>query len=200
MSASEIQQLELPFSSADKVQMLEDSNRHLEIENEALREENAMLRRMLFGKKSEKLVHENIGIEEVDEVSVPAPEKVAEEKAGKQSSSGKKKRRLFATITKEIEQLLIPEEVLENPLAYTRLPESSDRISRRLEYVRGHFEMHIFRMPSFVKKGQRGKSGQDSPIHAATPQSILPGSTWAQASSHWPYITNTASTCRSTAR
>ena len=157
MSASEIQQLELPFSTADKVQMLEDSNRHLEIENEALREENAMLRRMLFGRKSEKLVHENIGIEEVDEVSVAESEKAAEEKAGKQPSPGKKKRRLFATITKEIEQLVIPEEVLENPLAYTRLPESSDRISRRLEYVPGHFELHIFRMPAFVKKGQRGK-------------------------------------------
>ena len=176
MSASEIQQLELPFSTADKVQMLEDSNRHLEIEIEALREENAMLRRMLFGRKSEKLVHENIGIEEVDEVSVAAPEKAAEEKAGKQPSPGRKKRRLFATITKEIEQLVIPEEVQENPLAYTRLPESCDRISRRLEYVPGHFELHIFRMPAFIKKGQRGKSGQDAPIHAATPQSILPGS------------------------
>ena len=80
MSVSEIQQLELPFSTADKVQMLEDSNRHLEIEIEALREEIAMLSRMLFGKKSEKLVHENIGIEEVDEVSVPTPEKATEEK------------------------------------------------------------------------------------------------------------------------
>ena len=31
-------------------------------------------------------------------------------------------------------------------------------------------------MPAFVKKGQRGKAGHDAPIHAATPQSILPGS------------------------
>ena len=31
-------------------------------------------------------------------------------------------------------------------------------------------------MPAFVKMGQRGKSGQDAPIHAATLQSILPGS------------------------
>lgn len=141
-----------------------------------------MLRRMLFGKKSENLVHENIGIEEVDEVSVPTPEKAAEEKAGMQHRPGKKKRRLFATITKEIEQLVIPDEVLENPLAYTRLPESSDRISRRLEYVPGRFELHIFRMPAFVRKGQRGKSRQEAPIHAATPQSILPGPNWAQAS------------------
>ena len=36
------------------------SNRHLEKEIEALREENAMLRRMLFGKKSEKLIYETI--------------------------------------------------------------------------------------------------------------------------------------------
>lgn len=54
MSAAEIQQMELPFSQADKVQMLVDSNRHLEVEIEALREENAMLRRMLFGKKKRK--------------------------------------------------------------------------------------------------------------------------------------------------
>ena len=64
MSAAEIQQMELPFSQADKVQMLVDSNRHLEEENEALREEVAMLRRMLFGKKSEKLIHEKIALEE----------------------------------------------------------------------------------------------------------------------------------------
>ena len=156
--------------------MLEDSNRHLEIENEALREEVAMLRRMLFGKKSEKLVHENIGIEEVDEAPVTTQEEATEETTDKQARPGKKKRRLSATITKEIEQLVIPEEVLANPLAYIRLPESCDRISRRLEYVPGHFELHIFRMPAFVKKGQRGKSGQDAPIHAVTPQSILPGS------------------------
>ena len=52
MSATELQQMELPFSQADKVQMLVDSNRHLEVENEALREEVAMLRLMLFGKKA----------------------------------------------------------------------------------------------------------------------------------------------------
>lgn len=44
--------------------MLRDSNRHLEIENEALREEVAMLQRMLFGKKSEKIVRGKIEIEE----------------------------------------------------------------------------------------------------------------------------------------
>ena len=65
MSAAEIQQMELPFSQADKVQMLVDSNRHLEEENEALREEVAMLRRMLFGKKSEKLfkMYQNLGLD-----------------------------------------------------------------------------------------------------------------------------------------
>ena len=52
VSATELQQMELPFSQADKVQVLVDSNRHLEEENEALREEVAMLRRMLFGKKA----------------------------------------------------------------------------------------------------------------------------------------------------
>ena len=59
--------MELPFSQVDKVQMLVDSNRHLEEENEALREEVAMLRRMLFGKKSEKQIHEKIALEEPEE-------------------------------------------------------------------------------------------------------------------------------------
>ena len=45
-------------------------NRHLELENEALREENDMLRRMLFGKKSEKIVCEKIEIEEVEQDSI----------------------------------------------------------------------------------------------------------------------------------
>ena len=79
-------------------------------------------------------------------------------------------------MTKEIEHLVIPDEVLQNPLAYTRLPESSDRISRRLEYVSGHFELHIYRIPSFVKNGKRSKAGLDAPIYAAAPQGILPGS------------------------
>ena len=82
--------------------MLEDSNRHLEIEIEALREEVAMLRRMLFGKKSEKLVHENIGIDEVDEAPVTTQGEAAEEKADKQARPGKKKRRLSAASTHKI--------------------------------------------------------------------------------------------------
>lgn len=135
-----------------------------------------MLRRMLFGKKSEKLVQAKIEIEEPETAPISTPEQKSEVEAGKQARPGKKKRRLFAAITKEIEHLVIPKEVRENPSDYTRLPESCDRLSRRLEYVPGHFELHIFRMPAFVKKGQRGKTGQDAPIHAATPQSILPGS------------------------
>ena len=70
--------------------MLKDSNRHLEIENEALREEVAMLRRMIFGKKSEKLVHENIGIEEVDEAPVTTPEEATKEKTDKQARPGRR--------------------------------------------------------------------------------------------------------------
>lgn len=38
--------------------MLVNFNRHLEQENESLREENDMLRLILFGKKSEKIVCE----------------------------------------------------------------------------------------------------------------------------------------------
>lgn len=79
-------------------------------------------------------------------------------------------------MTKEIEHLVVPEEVLKNPLAYTRLPESSDRISRRPEYVPGHFALHIYRMHSFVKNGKRSKDGQNAPLYAAAPQGILPGS------------------------
>ena len=136
MSAAEIQQMELPFSQADKVQMLVDSNRHLEEENEALREEVAMLRRMLFGKKSEKLIHEKIALEEPEEQDKATAELPATDQAeARNSVQPKRKRRLSATVTKEIEHLVIPDEVLQNPLAYTRLPESSDRVSRRLEYV-----------------------------------------------------------------
>lgn len=177
MSATELQQMELPFSQADKVQMLVDSNRHLEEENEALREEVAMLRRMLFGKKSEKLIHEKIALEEPEEQDKATAELPAtDQENARNSAQPKRKRHLSATVTKEIEHLVIPDEVLQNPLAYTRLPESSDRISRRLEYVPGHFELHIYRMPSFVKNGKRSKAGQDAPIYAAAPQGILPGS------------------------
>ena len=158
--------MELPFSQADKVQMLVDSNRHLEVEIEASREENAMLRRMLFGKKREKLIHETIALEETEEQEKEAAELPATEQAKSHSSTQpKRKRRLSATVTKEIEHLVVPEEVLQNPLAYTRQPESSDRISRRLEYVPSHFELHIYRMPSFVKNGKRSKAGQDAPIY-----------------------------------
>ena len=73
MSAAEIQQMELPFSQADKVQMLVDSNRHLEEENEALREEVAMLCRMLFGKKSAKQIHATIALEETEEEKEAEP-------------------------------------------------------------------------------------------------------------------------------
>lgn len=64
-------QLNLPFSTADEVQMLRDSNRYLEIKIEALEEENAMLQRMLFGKKSEKIVRGKIEIEEEEPTAVP---------------------------------------------------------------------------------------------------------------------------------
>ena len=193
MSAAEIQQMELPFSQADKVQMLVDSNRHLEEENEALREEIAMLRRMLFGKKSEKQIHATIALEETEEQEKEAAELPATEQAKSHSSTQpKRKRRLSATVTKEIEHLVVPEEVLQNPLDYTRLPESSDRISRRLEYVPGHFELHIYRMPSFVKNGKRSKAGQDAPIYAAAPQGILPGSNmgaFCPALLRFPFLT-----------
>ena len=86
MSASELQQMELPFSQADKVQILMDSNRDQEEENEALREELAMLRRMLFGKKSEKQIHATIALEETEEEK-EAAELPATEQAKARSST-----------------------------------------------------------------------------------------------------------------
>lgn len=89
MRVSEIQQLELHFSSEEKVQMLVNFNRHLELENESLREENDMLRRMLFGKKSEKIVCEKIGIEEQPPISTapsPSTTEQAEQKQSKKRS------------------------------------------------------------------------------------------------------------------
>ena len=38
----------------------------------------------------------------------------------------------------------------------------------RLDYVPGHYKLHISPIPAFVKKGQRSKTGQDAPIHADT--------------------------------
>ena len=38
----------------------------------------------------------------------------------------------------------------------------------------GAFRITYFSYARFVNKGQRGKPGQDAPIHTATPQSILP--------------------------
>ena len=96
-------------------------NRHLELENESLREENDMLRRMIFGKKSEKIVCEKIGIEEEEQPPIStAPSPTTAEQAG-QNKRQKKKRHLKATVTKEIEQLVIPDEVQQNPSAYVRL-------------------------------------------------------------------------------
>lgn len=147
-----------------------------------MEEEVLQLRRMLFGKKSEKIGQKEeqgkISFKEEEQEltptpTAPTPSHLADTKLG---NTQKKQRQMKATVVREVEHLVIPEEVQANPQAYTRLPESSDRISRRLEYVPGHFKLHIFRMPAFVKKGQRGKFDQDAPIHATAPQNILPGS------------------------
>lgn len=162
--------------------MLEEFNKHLVVKVEALEEEVLQLRRMLFGKKSEKVEPKEeqgkIVFEEEaqDPISTPTEPTPSHPADAKPADSQKKQCQMKATVVREVEHLVIPEEVQTNPQAYTRLPESSDRISRRLEYVPSHFELHIFRMPAFVKRGQRGKSGQDAPIHATAPQNILPGS------------------------
>lgn len=90
-SATELQQMELSFSQADKVQMLVDSNRYPEEENEALREEVDMLRRMLFGKKSEKLILEKIAPEEPEEQDKATAELPATDRAKALSSAQPKR-------------------------------------------------------------------------------------------------------------
>lgn len=193
--------MELPFSQADKVQVLMDSNRDLEEENEALREEVDMLRRMLFGKKSEKQIHATIALEETEEEKEAAELPTTEQAKTRSSTQPKKKRRLSsATVTKEIEHLVVPEEVLQNPLAYTRLPESSDRISRRLEYAPGHFELHIYRMPSFVKTEGGAKPGWMLPFTQPHRRGYSRAPIWEQASLLWLFTINTACTSPSIAR
>ena len=73
--------------------MLRDSNRYLEIKIEALEEENAMLQRMLFGKKSEKIVRGKIEIEEEEPTAV-APQTIPASDTTGKTPSVKKKRRL----------------------------------------------------------------------------------------------------------
>ena len=73
--------------------MLVDSNRHLEVENEALREEVAMLRRMLFEKKSEKQIYATIALEETEEQEKAAAELPAIELAKAPSSTRAKRKR-----------------------------------------------------------------------------------------------------------
>ena len=48
-------QAELPFSEEEKIVVVIDSNRHLEEQVAALKEEIARLRAQLFGKKSERM-------------------------------------------------------------------------------------------------------------------------------------------------
>ena len=134
--------MDLPFSQADKVQMLVDSNRHLELEIESLREEVAMLRRMLFAKKSEKQIHATIALEETEEEEEKeaAELPVTEQAKSRSSTQPKRKRRLSATVTKEIEHLVVPEEVLQNPLAYISVKNSLCTIPYRC--IRGRPIFH----------------------------------------------------------
>ena len=180
--------------------MLEDSNRHLGIEIEALREEVAMLRRMLFGKKSEKMVHEKIGLEEVEQAAVSTPEVPAKEEADKQALPGKKKRRLFATITKEIEHLVIPEDVLKNhwTIPGCRKAAIASRAVRSM--YRGISNCTFSACPLSSKKGSEANPARMPPSMPPHRRAFSPVPTWARASSPWPYTTNTASICRSTAR
>lgn len=156
--------------------MLLDSNRHLEEENAALREENARLRAELYGKKSERTVASDldITIEEVPDKEEPTA--AAETQTNKEAKPAKRTRRLRVHYTREIEETLIPDEVKANPTAYERLPESAERISRRVEIVPAHLALHIYHCPAFVRKGKRGREKQQVPIRAAAPATILPGS------------------------
>lgn len=151
--------------------MLVSGYRHIQEENAKLKEENARLLRMLFGSTSERMEHGKIDIE-VAEVPPPAP-------ASKDNPTDEKAtrtRRLRVHYTKVVEETLLPEEVEANPQAYSILPESAMKVSRRVVYHPAHLELRITKRPGFVFKGKRGKDGMYAPVYAPAPTSILPGS------------------------
>lgn len=187
MSASENKQQEFDFSPSEKVEFLASSNRRYQEEIALLKgvvgrleEKVAMLEFQLYGTKNERQTQEIIELDAESNAprpQEPPPTHSPTEKT--QAPTGVKKhiRKLRAQITKEVTHIIIPDEVKENPNAFIRLPESSDKISRRLEYVPPHTELHIFCRPSFVKKEAVGqKTKESAPINAPAPPSIMQGS------------------------
>lgn len=176
MSAPEGQQTWLPFSREDEVQMLRDSNTHLEVEIAALREENARLRQQLFGKKTERLVDAVFDIEVEESPEETPKSKETDDKPNGAKGAPRRTRRLHIRYRKEIEEERFPEEVQQNPAAYKRLPKENDVVVHRVEQVPAHLVLHTYRCPRFVKIGARGKSAKHAPIFAKAPGTILPGS------------------------
>lgn len=185
MSAFADKQQEFTFSPREEVDFLRSSAKRYEerIEqlqdiNQRLEEKVAMLEFQLYGRKSERCVQIEADLEEeILCAPVPAPRQPDAPKAPSTDGARKHTRKLRARITKEVIHTIIPEEVKSNPLAYERMSENMDKVSRRLEYVPGHTELHITRRPCYVLKAHKGeKTREAAPICAPAPASILPGS------------------------
>ncbi len=163
--------------------MLADDNRILKSEISfqreiisSLKEEMLRLSRQLFGIKSERLEPGSIEIDVEPPSEPPAPEEKSKQKAKDASTTPKRTRRLKVRYRKVVEETLVPQEVQDNPTAYERLPESCDKIVRRVERVSAHLVLHNYICPGFVRSGKRSKAKQAAPIYAAAPGRILPGS------------------------
>lgn len=186
MSAQENKQLEITFSPREEVDFLratlkryEERIDQLQNINQYLDEKVAMLEFQLYGRKSERLVQDIIDLDE-ETICAPTPTSGQTEPARRTPVDNPPKtrtRKLRAHITKEVVHTIIPEEVEANPHAYVRLSENMDKISRRLEYVPGHTELHIIRRPCFVLKSHKGEKTRDAaPVCSPAPASVLPGS------------------------
>ncbi len=145
--------------------MLEDSNRHLEAKVADLEEQLARLLRAQFGSTTERLKPGEF------EMEVPEAPPSPKESEGKVART----RRLRVRYTKEVEEILIPEEVKAHPENYVQLSEKATRVSKRVEFRPAHLVLHIIKRPGFALKG-RSKEGWDAPVYAPAPVSILPGS------------------------
>ncbi len=155
------------------MQLLEADNRHLKEENADLKEQLARVLRQQFGSKSERIEVGDLDIEIEEEPEPPATEPKAKPAANPEP---KRKRRMKAHYRKVVEETRIPEEVMADPAAYVRLPESCDVIVERVESQPAILVLHRIRCPRFTKAVKRGKGKEDAPVCAAASATILPGS------------------------
>lgn len=156
---------------------------------ERMAEQVAIYKNLAFGVKSERYIQVPIDVEEAlnqeqseQETSETAQADVVnEESAPKEKEKKEKKprkRRIRANTTHQVEHVIIPDEVKENPSLFRQLPESMNKTSRRLEFEPAHLALHIFTRPAFERIEQNSSAPKKSfaPICAPAPASILPGS------------------------